>query len=257
MALEHEGKVAVITGGASGIGRSMALALAKLGADVAIADLNGDCKLDLVTANFDSNDVSVLFNTTDIEFNLTISKQGTGNGMVTSDPTGVDCGSTCTAAYDICTSVSLSAISDANSTFVGWSGACSGSGSCVVKMSSAKSVTAIFEGTIVDTTPPQVTVTATPNILWPPNHKLMNVVIGGSALDSESGIASVVITVKDEYGIYNMTVPGFGSVIQLEAWRNGSDRDGRRYTITAVARDNAGNQSTAVTEVIVPHDRKN
>ncbi|MDQ6771823.1 MAG: SDR family oxidoreductase [Candidatus Dormibacteraeota bacterium] len=38
--MQLEGKVAVITGGASGIGRACALAMAKRGADVLIADLN-------------------------------------------------------------------------------------------------------------------------------------------------------------------------------------------------------------------------
>jgi NAD(P)-dependent dehydrogenase (short-subunit alcohol dehydrogenase family) len=38
--VHFEGKVAVITGGASGIGRATALALARLGSDVAIADVN-------------------------------------------------------------------------------------------------------------------------------------------------------------------------------------------------------------------------
>lgn len=109
----------------------------------------------------------------------------------------------------------------------------------------------------IDKTLPTLTVTASPNTLWPPNHKMVNVKIDGSAVDEVSGIASVVITVKDEYGIYNMTVPGFGSTIQLEAWREGTDKDGRMYTITAVATDMAGNQSTATTVVIVPHDMRN
>jgi len=74
------------------------------------------------------------------------------------------------------------------------------------------------------------------------------------ALDNETGIASVVITVTDEYGIYNLTVPGFGSTVYLEAWRKGTDKDGRVYTISAVAKDKAGNVSTADTKVIVPHD---
>jgi hypothetical protein len=83
---------------------------------------------------------------------------------------------------------------------------------------------------------------------------MVNLVLGGSVADSGSGIASAVITVTDEYGIYNMTVPGLGSVFQLEAWREGSDMDGRLYTITAVITDKAGNQSTGTTTVLVPHD---
>ncbi len=80
--------------------------------------------------------------------------------------------------------------------------------------------------------------------------------ISGGAIDAYSNIASIVITVSDEYGIYNMTVPGFGSIIQLEAWREGTDRDGRNYTITAVVTDKAGNQSTSTKTVLVPHDMR-
>jgi YVTN family beta-propeller protein len=107
-----------------------------------------------------------------------------------------------------------------------------------------------------DTTPPTVTVSASPNVLWPPDHRMVKIKIDGSATDDGSGIASVVITVTDEYGVYNMTVPGFGSAIRLKASRKGSDKDGRVYTITAVATNNAGSQSTATTTVIVPHDEK-
>lgn len=107
----------------------------------------------------------------------------------------------------------------------------------------------------IDKTVPIIsTLTVTPGILWPPNHKMVDVRIDGLVTEETSGIASIVITVTDEYGIYHITVPNFGSTIQLEAWRDGTDKDGRVYTITAVATDTAGNQSTATTEVIVPHD---
>ena len=74
---------------------------------------------------------------------LHVSKSGTGDGTVTSTPTGIDCGSTCTASYTQGTSVTLTA-TPSGSVFAGWSGACSGTGDCVVTMDSDKSVTAIF-----------------------------------------------------------------------------------------------------------------
>ena len=93
----------------------------------------------------------------------------------------------------------------------------------------------------IDKTSPSIpALSSNSAILWPPNHKMVNVVIGGSVADGGSGIASTIITVTDEYGIYNMTVPGFGSAIPLESWREGTDMDGRLYTITAVTTDVRG-----------------
>jgi hypothetical protein len=76
---------------------------------------------------------------------LTVAKAGTGSGTVTSNPAGINCGTTCSATYDEGTLVTLSASPDSNSTFTGWSGAgCSGTGTCQVTMDAAKSVTATF-----------------------------------------------------------------------------------------------------------------
>ena len=85
---------------------------------------------------------------------------------------------------------------------------------------------------------------------------MVDVLINGSAADYGAGVASVVISVTDEYGVYNMTGLVFGDTVQLEAWREGTDRDGRQYTITAVVTDKAGNRSTATTAVLVPHDMR-
>lgn len=77
-------------------------------------------------------------------FTLTTSKIGTGTGTITSAPAGISCGATCAATYPYGTSVSLTATPGPTSTFSGWTGACSGSGSCIVSMTEARSVTAIF-----------------------------------------------------------------------------------------------------------------
>ena len=80
---------------------------------------------------------------------LTVKKNGTGSGTVTSSPVGIDCGLTCLAAFDYGTSITLSAVAGADSTFSGWSGSsCSGTDPCVVTMETARSVTASFSLTL-------------------------------------------------------------------------------------------------------------
>jgi hypothetical protein len=77
--------------------------------------------------------------------NLTVSKQGTGTGTVTSSPVGIDCGSTCVSAFNSATVVTLTAVPAAGSRFGGWSGGgCSGSGSCAVTLNADTTATATF-----------------------------------------------------------------------------------------------------------------
>jgi uncharacterized repeat protein (TIGR02543 family) len=79
------------------------------------------------------------------QWNLTVTKGGIGTGTVTSNPSGISCGLTCTAPFDQGEPVTLTAIADSGSVFTGWSGSnCSGTGTCVVTMDAAKSVTADF-----------------------------------------------------------------------------------------------------------------
>lgn len=61
----------------------------------------------------------------------------------------------------------------------------------------------------------------------------------------------------DEYGIVQPSITGFNTVIPLESWREGTDEDGRYYTITAVVTDAAGNKTTTYTTLLVPHDQGN
>ena len=77
-------------------------------------------------------------------FTLTVTKAGDGSGTVTASPTGISCGATCFATYASATFVTLTATPAAGSTFSGWSGACAGTGSCIVTMDAAKAVTATF-----------------------------------------------------------------------------------------------------------------
>ncbi|MFK7805089.1 MAG: choice-of-anchor Q domain-containing protein [Anaerolineae bacterium] len=76
---------------------------------------------------------------------LSVNKGGTGSGVVTSSPAGIDCGAICALNFDVDTMVTLIATADADSTFTGWSGAgCSGTEACVVTLSASMAVTAEF-----------------------------------------------------------------------------------------------------------------
>jgi hypothetical protein len=78
-------------------------------------------------------------------YTLTVSTDGTGSGMVTSNPAGIDCGFDCTESFTDGTVVTLTAAADVGSAFAGWAGeGCSGTGTCQVTMTETRQVTATF-----------------------------------------------------------------------------------------------------------------
>jgi len=77
------------------------------------------------------------------EHTLTVRKAGTGDGTVTSNPAGIDCGTDCRETYPTDTQAKLTGTPDACSTFQGFGGDCTADGS--VTMSSDKTCTATFD----------------------------------------------------------------------------------------------------------------
>lgn len=80
------------------------------------------------------------------ERTLTVARSGTGSGLVSSAPAGVTCGGDCSETYPDGSSVTLAATAATGSSFSGWSGACSGMGSCTVTMTDDRHVIATFTG---------------------------------------------------------------------------------------------------------------
>lgn len=76
-------------------------------------------------------------------FTLSTFAAGTGSGTFTSTNLGTTCGLGC-ASYPAGTIVQLSAAANAGSTFSGWIGACTGTGTCSVSMTQNQSLTANF-----------------------------------------------------------------------------------------------------------------
>ncbi len=77
---------------------------------------------------------------------LSVVKTGGGSGIVISSPPGINCGPDCHESYSSGTSVTLTATPAGNSTFAGWTGCDTVSGTtCTVTVAGGKTVTAAFE----------------------------------------------------------------------------------------------------------------
>ncbi len=76
--------------------------------------------------------------------NSTLTVSTSGSGSVTSTDGFINCPGTCTHSYSPGTPVTLNATPASGSIFVGWSGACTGTGPCNITMTQSLSVTATF-----------------------------------------------------------------------------------------------------------------
>ncbi len=77
---------------------------------------------------------------------LATARLGDGDGTVTSFPAGIDCGAICQKEFPHNTTVTLTAVPEADTRFVGWSGVdCPGNAPCTVTVTTALAIAAIFE----------------------------------------------------------------------------------------------------------------
>ena len=114
-----------------------------------------------------------------------------------------------------------------------------------------------------DTTPPVVTLTVSPTVLYPPNHKMVEITINVSATDDRDShplisLESITSNEAADWRGDGHTSPDIdvqGARVFLRSERSGPDND-RVYAITYAARDAAGNIGRASATVTVPHDQK-
>ena len=77
---------------------------------------------------------------------LSVARSGGGSGSVSSNPTGISCGATCSDDLEAGTTVTLLATPAAGSVFSGWSGGgCTGTGACHLTLNADTVVTASFD----------------------------------------------------------------------------------------------------------------
>lgn len=122
-----------------------------------------------------------------------------------------------------------------------------------------------------DITPPEILVVVSPDILWPPNHKMVSIAVTVTVTDDTDPdpdweLTSITMNEGDETSTYDPEYDhtlGDGNTaddiqvvdknnILLRAERSGLN-SGRIYTIVYTATDDSGNTSTAAVTVTVPH----
>jgi hypothetical protein len=135
---------------------------------------------------------------------------------------------------------------------------------CSARDASGNVGTGSFGVTVRDTTPPSApTLTVTPSVLHPPNHKLVPVVVTARASDAVSTAACAIVSITSnepdtrpgEDDRPNDIVKTGALTANLRAERIG-EGNGRIYTITVGCTDAAGNAgATSRVTVTVPHER--
>ena len=110
--------------------------------------------------------------------------------------------------------------------------------------------------TEVCTAPSIAAISATPKVLWPPNHKLVpvSVAVDATALCGPPActIASIASDGPGDEGDVVIT----GNLTALLRAEKSGGVMGRTYTISVQCQDAAGNAATQTTAVRVPHDQR-
>jgi len=121
--------------------------------------------------------------------------------------------------------------------------------------------------TVQDTTPPELLVDLSPDLLWPPNHRLIDIAASLSVADLCSTPTVVLASVSsnepdDGEGDGNTMGDIQGALLgtaddrfELRAERR-ADGAGRIYTVAYMALDGSGNTTSATRYVLVPQDRR-
>jgi CSLREA domain-containing protein len=122
---------------------------------------------------------------------------------------------------------------------------------------------------VIDTLPPALSVVVSPNVLWPPNHRMVDVAAEVNVVDACGGAAvllqSVVNSEPDDSpgggdghttnDVEGADIGTLDLAFRIRAERDG-DASGRSYVVTYVAMDGVGHATTATASVLVPHDQR-
>jgi hypothetical protein len=145
-------------------------------------------------------------------------------------------------------------------------------GSHIVTLEVSDGIHAVVDNLIVnvvDTVAPTLSPSASAYILWPPNHKMVDVAVYANASDNSNSSLSFSVMVSSneapELDVNGYAIPDYYIVgvdqlngvvyLQLRAAKAGN-RNERIYTIRINAMDESGNSSSSDVLIKVPHDMR-
>jgi hypothetical protein len=150
----------------------------------------GPCTVTMTT----NRAATASFASTGLSYSLTVTQNGTGGGTVVSVPSGINCGTSCSAAYGAGTVVTLTATPAGGSVLSGWLGACAASsGPCSVTLDANRAVTVTF--TRQTTGAPRFTadlVTVSPN----PVARGTSTVVAATVTNTGGAAAGIIVDLE-------------------------------------------------------------
>jgi hypothetical protein len=215
------------------------------GTSIAVADVNGDGKLDIVasTSSVDNNGANK---------GLVSLRLGNGDGTFQSEQTYSSGGF-------LTNSVAIADVNGDGEPDLVVANICADD----TVFCKRSSVGVLLNNTSSCTTPPVITLSTSTTSLWPPNGKMVPVTVSGTISDTGCTVKTAAYAITDEYGEVQPKGPvtlgpggAYSFTVLLQASRLGTDRNGRLYTITVSASNNAGKTSSQAGHVIVPHDKR-
>jgi hypothetical protein len=226
-----------------------------VGADpnyLAIGDLDGDRAPEIVVSNYTSGSFSVLRNT-----------------LFAGTPPTITCPANLVvnAAEGQCSAnVNFEATATGTPPItIGYShqpGSAIPVGTTTVTCTATNSVgsaSCAFDIAVADNQLPTISMSLTPSILWPPNHKRWDITAAVTVGDNCPGVSYVLTSITcNEPASGDIEGAAFGApdvAFKLRAERLGTGT-GRIYTVKYTATDASGNTADATATVTVPHDMR-
>jgi hypothetical protein len=164
-------------------------------------------------------------------FSLAVASSGSGDGSVVSQPAGIECDAVCEEGFLAASQVRLTPAPEPGSTFAGWSGGgCEGTGTCVVEMSQARTVSAAFEALPLGPPSPGASASAAGGGTSPASSSAvvqkgnLRVAVSGRMAPRRlprDGVAPISVSVGGEISTTDRTLPPQLKTLRIELNRHG------------------------------------